>query len=132
MPLAGSQTAAVRVRFGELSTAAETHQYSLTQIQSSFMSFTAKSIIKKLAVNDPDLLESLRVHKHDRIFQVWKREPLSIELFTQTVFIHKLNYIHNNPVMAALVSSAEAYEFSSAAYYINGDEDFNFLTHYNS
>ena len=91
------------------------HQYSLTQMQSSFMSFTAKSIIKNLALNNPDLLESIRVHKHDRRFQVWKREPLSIELFTQNVFIQKLNYIHNNPVMAGLVSSAEEYAFSSAA-----------------
>ena len=40
--------------------------YTLTQIQTSFMTYTAKAIKLKLAFEDPDLLEQLRVNKYDR------------------------------------------------------------------
>ena len=37
------------------------------------------------------------------------------------MFWTKLNYIHNNPVKAGLVSKAEDYKYSSARNYIKGD-----------
>ena len=39
----------------------------------------------------------------------------------QQMFWTKLNYIHNNPVKAGLVSRAEEYRYSSARNYISGD-----------
>jgi putative transposase len=50
--------------------------------------------------NDNDLLASLKVNKYDREFQIWKREPLRIELLNKTMLIQKLEYIHYNPVRA--------------------------------
>ena len=64
------------------------------------MTYTAKAIKLKLALEDPDVLEQLRVNKYDRKYQIWKREPLSIELFTEKAFLQKLEYIHQNPVAA--------------------------------
>ena len=74
--------------------------YTLTQIQASFMTFTAKAIKKKLQEHKPNVLETLKVNKYDRTYQIWKREPLSIELFTEKTFMQKLQYIHQNPVKA--------------------------------
>ncbi len=104
--------------------------YNLTQIQTSFMTHTAKAIKKKLAVNKPGTLEEIKVNKYDRIYQVWKREPLSIELFTEIAFMQKLDYIHENPVKAGLVIYAEDYKYSSANFYMTGFDEFNMITHY--
>ncbi len=104
--------------------------YTLTQVQTSFMTYTAKAIKKKLQQFNPDLLEELKVNKYDRAYQLWKRESLSIELFTEKTFMQKLQYIHQNPVKAGLVNFAEAYKYSSAKFYLTGIDEFNFITHY--
>ena len=75
------------------------------------------------------MLETLKVNKYDRTYQIWKREPLSIELFTET-FMQKLHYIHNNAVAAGLVNFAEEYKYSSAKFYHQGIDEFNIITHY--
>ena len=94
------------------------------------MTYTAKAIKKKLKQGKPDILETLKVNKYDRIYQVWKREPLSIELFTEKAFMQKLEYIHNNPVTAGLVNFAEEYKYSSAKFYLLDIDEFNIITHY--
>lgn len=40
----------------------------------------------------------------------------------QQMFWAKLNYIHNNPLKAGLVTRAEDYKYSSARDYINKDQ----------
>ena len=104
--------------------------YTLTQIQTSFMTYTAKAIKKKLLQHKPDVLETLKVNKYDRTYQIWKREPLSIELFTEKAFMQKLEYVHNNAVAAGLVINAEEYKYSSAKFYLLGIDEFNLVTHY--
>ncbi len=104
--------------------------YTRTQIQTSFMTYTAKAIKKKLLKQKPDILQELKVNKYDRTYQIWKREPLSIELFSEKTFLQKLEYIHDNPVMAGLVNLAEEYKYSSAKFYMLGIDDFNIITHY--
>jgi hypothetical protein len=69
------------------------------------------------------------VNKYDRTYQIWKREPLSIELFTEKAFMQKLEYIHNNAVAAGLVSYEEEYKYSSAKFYSSGIDEFNIVTH---
>ncbi len=105
--------------------------YTLTQIQTSFMTYTAKAIKKKMMQEKPIALEELKVNKYDRAYQIWKREPLSVELFTEKAFIQKLNYIHQNPVIAGLVLYAELYKYSSAKFYQSGIDEFSFIAHYN-
>lgn len=48
--------------------------------------------MKKLSESRPQILEEIKVNKYDRKYQVWKRESLSIELFTENTFMQKLNY----------------------------------------
>ena len=76
------------------------------------------------------MFERFRVNKYDRKYQIWKREPLSVELTEASFFTQKLKYIHNNPVRAELIKFAEDYRYSSAAFYDSGIDPFNMLIHY--
>jgi putative transposase len=101
-----------------------------SSIQSSFMKYTAQQIIRHLQKTDIKIVESLKVNKGDRVYQVWKREALSIELRTSAVFNQKLDYIHYNPVKAGLCLQPEEYYYSSAKFYNNEGDVFDMLTHY--
>jgi REP element-mobilizing transposase RayT len=83
------------------------HNYSTLEIRSAFMKFTAHQIKKKLEIDFPQVLQEFKVHKHDRHYQIWKREALSVELFTPKVYFQKLDYIHENPVRAGLCKNPE-------------------------
>jgi len=98
------------------------------------MKFTARSILKFMFMNDDPLLGSLQVKAADRKQQVWERNSLGIELFTEEVFMQKLDYIHNNPLQFKwnLCKLPEEYFYSSARFYKTGGKlgDFNMLTHF--
>lgn len=104
--------------------------YSVLAIRASFMKYTAQQLKKYLTNTNNDLLEVFRSNKYDRNYQFWKRDPLSVELRTRSVFMQKLAYIHFNPVRAGLCSFPEEYYYSSAGFYHDGKDDFNMLTHY--
>ncbi|CAN5126555.1 hypothetical protein BH20BAC1_BH20BAC1_09020 [soil metagenome] len=53
------------------------------QNQASFMKFTARQLLLSLVEDDKDSHASFKVNKYDRNYQVWKREPLSIELLNK-------------------------------------------------
>lgn len=99
-----------------------------------FMKFTARSILKFMFMNDDPLLRALQVKAADRKQQVWERNSLSIELYSETVFLQKLDYIHNNPIQPKwnLSKYPEDYYYSSAKFYESGgkENDFNMLTHF--
>ena len=95
-----------------------------------FSKYTAQQLKFELSKVNQKFLEKFRVDKCDREYQIWKRKPLSIELFTPRVFEQKFNYIHYNPVEAGLCKFPEEYEYSSAMFYHLGVDRFNILTHY--
>ncbi|MBX3255351.1 MAG: hypothetical protein KF862_14515 [Chitinophagaceae bacterium] len=70
--------------------------------------------------------------KSDRNYQFWKGDPLAIPLSTIKILEQKLEYIHNNPVVEKwyLARLPEEYRWSSANFYLNGVDEFGFLTHY--
>ena len=103
--------------------------FSPSEVQLSFMKYTSQQMKRLLDKENPLLLEGFKVNKYDRTYQFWKREPLSIELFTPAVFYQKLEYIHNNPVRAGLCKFAEEYYYSSAKFYKEGIDNFGILTH---
>ena len=70
--------------------------------------------------NDSDRLSVFKVNKYDREYQIWKREPLSIDLLNESMFKQKLEYIHYNPVRAGLCAVPEEYYYSSAKFYYDG------------
>ena len=102
--------------------------------QRDFLKFTARSILNFMRMHDDPLLKTLKVKAADRNFQVWERNSLSVDLFTEKVFLQKLDYVHNNPVQPKwkLATLPEEYEWSSASFYETGINRFSFLTHYRS
>jgi putative transposase len=100
--------------------------------QRDFLKFTARSILKFMLMNDDPLLKELRVKAKDREYQLWERNALSVDLFSEEVLLQKLNYIHSNPIQPKwnLSDTPESYSYSSARFYEIGIDDFNFLTHY--
>jgi putative transposase len=100
------------------------------KLQHSFMTFTAQKIKADLQKHNPTLLESLRVNVKDRKYQIWERNPLTVDLFTPHVFYQKIEYIHNNPVRAGICTNQEDYFYSSANFYKTGLDSFNMLTHF--
>ena len=52
---------------------------------------------------------------------LWQHHNKPIELWSQEVIMQKLEYIHQNPVVAGFVPEAEHWKYSSAINY-NGKE----------
>jgi REP-associated tyrosine transposase len=104
--------------------------YEKDAIQRNFLKFVAQTIQRDLAKNHPRVLERFYVGAKDRRYQFWKRNPLSIDLWTKEVFIQKMEYIHYNPVTAGLCSYPERYKYSSAKFYTTGKDEFGMLTHW--
>jgi putative transposase len=100
--------------------------------QRDLLKFTARSILKFMTMHDDPLLEKLTVNASDRQKQVWERNSLSVDIWTEAVFMQKLNYIHNNPLQEKwkLAETSAAYRYSSAAFYESGIDEFCFLQHY--
>ena len=55
-------------------------------------------------------------HKRNKIYQIWTHENHPIELEGE-MFEQRIDYIHNNPVKAAIVWNPEDYLYSSAVDY---------------
>lgn len=106
------------------------NEFTPSDVQASFMKYTSHQMIRLIKNDNPDMLDEFKVTKGDRNHQIWKREPLGVELFTPEVFYQKLNYIHNNPVRAGLCNYPEEYYYSSAKFYHDGKDNLGMLTHY--
>ena len=106
--------------------------YKQDKIQMRFLKYTAQQIKFRLIDTNDKMLNNFFVDAIDREYQFWERKPLSIDLWTEEVFIQKLIYIHNNPIKDPwnLVQYPEEYKYSSAKFYESGIDDFNLLTHY--
>ena len=75
-------------------------------------------------------MERCKVKAKDRKYQIWKRNALSIDIYSEEVMLQKLNYTHLNPVKAGLVTMPEQYYYSAASFYHLQDDRFGFLSHY--
>jgi REP element-mobilizing transposase RayT len=104
--------------------------FTPSDIQASFMKYTAQQLKRSLAKNNTEALETFKVNKYNKEYQFWKRDSLGIELFSPAVFEQKVNYIHYNPVKAGLCTNPEDYHYSSAKFYYDGTDNFGILTHY--
>ena len=99
-------------------------------VQRDFLKYTSQTIIRDLELNHVEVLKVFEVNLKDRKYQVWQRNPLSIDLWTKEVYIQKMEYIHNNPVTAGICSYPEQYKYSSAKFYETGEDEFGMLTHW--
>ena len=106
--------------------------FERAKVQQSFLKYTAQQMKFFILEHDPTQLKQYKVKASDREYQFWKRNPLSIDLWSRPVFLQKLKYIHNNPVRPPwnFCKYPEEYKYSSAVFYEKGKDDFKFLTHY--
>ena len=100
-----------------------------SDVQRDFLRYTSQRILQGLKKDHGWLYDALIVNAADRNRQVWKRNALSISLWTPSVFDQKLEYIHNNPVRAGLCRYPEDYRYSSAAFYLCNKTEWDFLSH---
>lgn len=100
------------------------------QVQRDFLKYTGQQIKFHLQQNEPALLEQCKLDAKDRQYQIWKRNALSIDIFSAAVMLQKLDYIHWNPVKAGLTQHPEDYVYSSASFYHNPSNPHNFLSHF--
>lgn len=56
-------------------------------------------------------------HKRNNNYQLWTHENQAIEVYSNKFIEQKIDYIHNNPVVAGIVVEAESYLYSSARNY---------------
>ncbi|HEX4374564.1 MAG TPA: transposase, partial [Puia sp.] len=99
-------------------------------VQRDLLKFTGQQIKEDMIRNHPLVLKHFEVNAKDRKYQFWERNSLSIDLYSEKVFLQKLEYIHANPVKAGLCLLPEEYKYSSAGYYEKDIKDFSFLIHY--
>jgi putative transposase len=96
---------------------------SLSDTLREFKSYTAKKIINLIENNTQEsrkewLLYLFRYYgkynKHNAEHQFWQQHNHPIDLITAKFIDQKIDYIHDNPVNAGLVTEAHCYVFSSA------------------
>jgi len=98
-------------------------------VQRDFLKFTAQRIKDRMALHEPDLLSQFLVNAKDRKYQIWERNPLSVDLWSEEVMMQKIRYIHENPVRKGMCAYPHHYKYSSALLYHTGVDNWGFLTH---
>jgi putative transposase len=101
-----------------------------SSLQRDFLKFTSQMIKRDLQQNHPRVLSHFLVNAKDRKYQLWERNPLSIDIWSEKVLKQKLKYLHENPIRAGLCRFAEDYKYSSALFYKTNIDNWGFLTHY--
>ncbi|HEX2270198.1 MAG TPA: transposase [Pyrinomonadaceae bacterium] len=78
---------------------------------------TARRIIDFLKINGYAIsLAKLQHQERDRKhrYSLWQTEKNVLPVFSERMFVEKMNYVHRNPVRAGLVKSECEYRWSSA------------------
>jgi putative transposase len=100
----------------------------LSDILRDFKKFTSKQIISAIENNEHEsrrewMLDLFRKNaaqvSYNKNYQFWRQDNQPKECFGPAFAVQKLNYIHNNPVAAGIVSKAEDYVYTSAIDYHN-------------
>jgi putative transposase len=88
-----------------------------------FKSITAKEIIKCINTENYESRKSwldylfkffAKFQKQNPVYMFWQKTNHPIELYSPEVFHQKMDYIHNNPVAANIVTDQSYYYYSSA------------------
>jgi REP element-mobilizing transposase RayT len=99
--------------------------YSLSGILRDFKKFTSKKMILSIQ-EEPESRRNWMLklfayagvsNSNNKNFQVWQQDNHAVELYSNRFILQKLNYIHNNPVRAAIVEDPADYLYSSARNY---------------
>ena len=102
------------------------HKNTLDSIMRDMKSHTSKKIREAIHQHPKEsrkgwLLEMMRKtgtrNSNNKDFQFWQQDNHPIELLNAGMIHQKLEYIHNNPVVAGIVRKPEDYIYSSAGDY---------------
>lgn len=87
----------------------------------------AHEFFKKLKAGNQSFL--YEVNAANKRHEIWKRDPLIIEIYSRWVAIQKLHYIHRNPVAkkSKLARDEFRYFWSSRRFYKFCIDEFGFL-----
>ena len=108
---------------------ASARKNNLSAILGDFKSYTSKKLITAISTNTREsrrnwMVKIFREHGEkncrNKDFQFWRQENHPVELFSGAFIAQKMNYIHNNPVVAGIVDQPEHYLYSSARDYVYG------------
>lgn len=90
----------------------------LIEYMRDFKKYTSFRIRRLITADGNDaLMKRLTFEHRAQKFKVWDDRFHDVHLFTRKALLIRLNYIHDNPVRAGLVSEAIHYPYSSAAFY---------------
>lgn len=97
--------------------------YELSNIIRDFKRHTSKQILKSIK-EEPEsrrewMLSIFAIG--EGMHEFWERDNHPFVLYSNEMIKQKLNYIHQNPVKAGLVRSAEEYVYSSASNFASLD-----------
>ena len=99
------------------------------QVLGRFKEFTSKQLQQQIRDNPQEsrrewLQEMFKraasENSNVKTGQFWQHNNKPIELWSEEVTRQKLDYIHNNPVIAGFITKAEEWKYSSAADYYGG------------
>ncbi len=98
----------------------------------SFNKKTAHLIMIDLKANHKKVVPYFKVKETERMHRIWQRYPLAVLMDYKWKVEQKIDYIHNNPLQDHwnLATSPEEYKWSSAKFYEDGIDEFDFLTDY--
>ncbi len=107
---------------------AKSEHAELSNTLRDFKSYTSKLILSE--IDSPgesrkewmlkQFKEAAFKHKRNSDYQFWTHENHAELLFSNKFVEQKLDYIHNNPVRAAIVFKPADYQYSSAIDYADG------------
>jgi putative transposase len=95
----------------------------LSDLLRDFKSYTAKQILKMIEANPQESRKEWLMYMfkffanryaQNAEFMFWQKTNYPIELYSPAVIQQKLDYIHNNPVVAGIVIEPNFYQYSSA------------------
>jgi REP element-mobilizing transposase RayT len=96
----------------------------LSGVIRDFKNFTSKKFLATLETTIESRREWMQMvfkyhgrFKNKQTFQIWTHENHAETIFSQKFIEQKINYIHNNPVRAGIVTKPEEYLYSSARNY---------------
>lgn len=106
-----------------------TGEMGMSAFLRDFKKFTSKAIVKNVMDEPEDRRELFLSRfkaacshlKRGQKYKVWQDSNHAMIIFSNKFLYQKLNYVHNNPVEAALVERPEEYMHSSARNYAGLD-----------
>ncbi len=99
--------------------------FDLSDVIRDFKKYTSREIIRAIK-EEPEsrrkwLLDIFSTaadeHSKTKFYKVWQDGNHAIELYNEHFTWTKINYIHQNPIKAGLVTQAEYWKYSSAGHY---------------